>query len=250
MQDLSIIIPCAGNSSRFNSNIPKPLAEFKGKAFINYLLSILSEIFKEIVIPIQPGAQNKKIFLSLIDAKFHEKINLVESEAGRGDAGAIIDGYNYISSQKTHFFVCWGDTYFVDPNIFKELIYDAALDDYSADAYVPLIQSKNPYVSYSLEGNNIKDALLSIDGHFVQEGLEDQSIFLLSHKLMKTLNSFDQKQKSEARKKEISLLRFFKYAAAMNHRLVGVTRNLKATLSFNTQEELSKILKSNSLKEN
>ena len=69
-------------------------------------------------------------------------------------------------------------------------------------------------------------------------------------KLMKTLNSFDQKQKSEARKKEISLLRFFKYAAAMNHRLVGVTRNLKATLSFNTQEELSKILKSNSLKEN
>lgn len=248
MKNLTIIIPCAGNSSRFSANLPKSLTNFNGKAFLNNLLTVVDSIFQEIIIPIQPGEKNKELFLSKIDLKFHDKIKLVESTPGRGDGGAILDGFNFMIDQTKYFFVCWGDTYIFNANIFREIFSAAELDAFSSLAYVPLSHSKDPYVTYTLEENQIKDTLLSIDGHIEHEGYEDQSIFLLSPALIKILSSFDKKTNPHAEKiSETSLLRFFKYAAAENHKLFGEVLGSKATMSFNTQEELVKILKLDSL---
>lgn len=236
----SIIIPCAGKSSRFNSQIPKPLTTINGKVSLNILLSNLDSFFKKIIIPIPPGSEMLELFESRIESRFLPKISFVASSPGRGDGGAIIDGMKILQTQEEHFFVCWGDTYIVNKSIFFDLLKYALSDNLRSFAYIPLIFLKDPYVSYMLDKNKyIVEAQQSIDGYKFESGFADQSIFMLSKNIAQFLKISALKYTSPAGQiSEISLLKSFKTMAEKNFKLKPMIRAKKDSFSFNTKEDL------------
>lgn len=241
----SIIIPCAGKSSRFNSMIPKPLVKINGEVSLNILLSVVVTLFDQIIIPIPPGSDMLKLFESSIDNMYLEKVKLVESKPGIGDGGAILDGMKHLQTQEDHFFVCWGDTYIVNKSIFIDLEQFAQSDDHNSFAYIPLVYLNNPYVRYILDENNfILDTQQSIDGYSLKSGYADQSIFMLSKNIDKFLKtSSSTVTSSTLDSSEISLLRSFKFMASKKLKLKSMLRKSKDSLAFNTKKDLAVIEK-------
>ena len=241
----SIIIPCAGKSSRFNSLMPKPLTTINGEVSLNILLSIIIDSFDQIIIPISPGSDMFEMFEGLIDKRFIGKVQLVASTPGRGDGGAILDGMEFLKAKEDHFFVCWGDTYIINNYIFSDLLKFAQSDNFSSFAYIPLVYLNNPYVKYILDEKNcILDAQQSIDGHAFESGFADQSIFMLSKNIEQFLRQASLKAPSSATQSpEISLLRSFRFMVSKNLTLKPMIRESKDSLAFNTIEDLAPIKK-------
>ena len=201
-----IIIPCAGKSSRMKSSVPKQLLKIKGRAAINYLLEEVDKYFETIIIPIPNDKSSKELFKKNIENHFLSKINFIESEAGSGDGQAVLDGLNSFKAKGNLIFVCWGDTFIIDSPLAFEKHLNISDD---ADIFVPVIFDKKPYVKYMLKENSefIENIYLSIDENKEinwEEGLADQSIFIIKDSIIQQLQDY----KNDLNGSPLNFLRF------------------------------------------
>ncbi len=201
-----IIIPCAGKSSRMKSSVPKQLLKIKGRPAINYLLEEVNKYFEKIIIPIPNDKSSKELFIKNIEEQFLPKINLIKSQPGSGDGQAVLDGLSSLKANNSLIFICWGDTFIIDSSSAFEKHLNISDD---ADIFVPLIFDKNPYVKYRLKKNSqfVEDIHLSIDENKEinwEEGLADQSIFIVKDSIIKQLQEY----KNDLNGSPLNFLRF------------------------------------------
>ncbi len=193
---IDAIIPCAGNSKRMQTKLPKALLKVNGESSINNQLKILNKFIDNFYIIINENLNEEKKYIKRIETKYLKKITFISSKAGSGDGMAILDALNYINKTKnrqTNIFVCWGDVYFKNDNIIK------IFKDYFSNKkklktmLIPLKFKKNPYVSFIFDNNNnIKQVLFQRRNQFVDFGYQDLGIFLINknftHKILTTMN--------------------------------------------------------------
>ena len=201
-----IIIPCAGKSSRMKSSVPKQLLKIKGRPAINYLLEEVDKYFEKIIIPIPNDKSSKELFIKNIEEQFLPKINFIKSQPGSGDGQAVLDGLSSLKANNSLIFICWGDTFIIDSSSAFEKHLNISDD---ADIFVPLIFDKNPYVKYRLKKNSqfVEDIHLSIDENKEinwEEGLADQSIFIVKDSIIKQLQEY----KNDLNGSPLNFLRF------------------------------------------
>ena len=121
---IDAIIPCAGNNKRMHTKLPKALLKINGEHSLNRQLYILSNYIDKFYIIINNRPNEKKKYIKRIHKKYLDNVIFVTSKAGSGDGRAILDGLNkiYIFKKKfSNIFICWGDVYFKNDNLFKKL---------------------------------------------------------------------------------------------------------------------------------
>jgi NDP-sugar pyrophosphorylase family protein len=181
---IDAIIPCAGNSKRMQTSLPKALLKVNGESSLNNQLKLLNKYIDNFYIIINENFNEKDKYIKRIDKQFLRKITFISSKAGSGDGMAILDGLNYINISKniqTNIFVCWGDVYFKNENIiklFKDYFFSKKI---LKTMLIPLKFKKNPYVAFLFDRNsNVKKVLFQRRNQFVDFGYQDLGIFLIN----------------------------------------------------------------------
>lgn len=205
---IDAIIPCAGNSKRMQTNLPKALLKVNGESSINNQLKLLNKFINNFYIIINENINEEKKYIMRIETKFLKKITFISSKAGSGDGMAILDALNYIKKTKnkqTNIFVCWGDVYFKNINIikiFKDYFFNK---NKIKTMLIPLKFKKNPYVSFVFDqNNNIKQVLFQRRNQFVDYGYQDLGIFLINKNF--THNILTKMKKNTDINKELNFL--------------------------------------------
>ena len=238
MSNNIIIIPCAGRSSRMQSETPKPLTLIKDRPFLNYLLESLNHRFDQFIIPIPDDKNLQEVFFKSIESVFINKIKFVPSEPGSGDAQAILDGLESVSLDFEHCFVCWGDTFFLEGFPFDRVFQQAASSKVRRSVYVPLVMEADPYVSYELDKDKVLRVFLSIDGNKFKKGYADQSVFVINKRIKDELKNY---KSNLPKKAEINFLKFISSISG-GDKVMPIVLNSRFTRSFNTQDELHELM--------
>lgn len=170
----TLVIVAAGNSSRM-LGMPKAILKIGGKPNLLNTIEKAYEFFDSIIIA--SNKTNKEIYEDIV--KEQDKVQVIDIESGQGCGDAI---WKILLDKRINLgrrpIICWGDTYFPDGEIFKEMLIKTDSE------YSPLLIGVNyetePYAWFDLvEGTNlIKGVNFKKRGH-ISNGLvpHDMSIF-------------------------------------------------------------------------
>jgi GTP:adenosylcobinamide-phosphate guanylyltransferase len=241
MIDLFII--AAGTGSRLNSEVPKALTDIRGRACIDYLVDHALPHFNEIFVVTNKQCQDAwKPWLS------GSGITNVSIASGHGDGHATLSGLRGSGSIAPEVVVCWGDIFLESDKIFSEIVNYPLL----GAGCIPARYENNPYVTLTTEltlyPSSCTGALFSKYGETRDQGYHDQSMFRFNKApLIASLTSLDaaywKTNKYMTPGNELSLLHTFHYLYNIGQPL-QIYDTKETVMSFNTQEELEKIISS------
>lgn len=239
----NLAIIAAGNNTRMNLGIPKPLVKINGKENIVWLLENSYNYYDNIFIVIKHGEFYRYKYL---ESKFVNKLNFIEINSGKGDAHAILkfleSVINTNISIDDKLTIIWGDTFCPNDTIFK-IINNCEVDNF---IHVPLLLENNPYVYFTLDNCSFVTSAKFNKENEVKFGYHDQCIFyskvgtfystINHYNILKYKESSSTYNTSNNELKLINMLNDFKYICK------GLI--LKEDLgirSFNNIQDLKKI---------
>lgn len=197
-QTFDLMIVAAGNGTRMgDATLPKILTKINGYPNLWNTLdkwrSIPGKGKTYIVVNNRNGDwiehSIKEYFLHLQQKNQHltndflteekNNIEIVKIESGRGDGHAVMEAARHLPLS-SFFFIVWGDAYFTSWNIFTDCIDEyRRRKDMDYPMYVPVINEKNPYVTFIVdEKMECIAADFSKRGENHPSGFHDQCVFL------------------------------------------------------------------------
>ena len=237
----ALLIVAAGKSSRFGG-YPKALCNVGSKMNVENTIEYASKVFDSIYLGL-----NVETVAKYSDLKINGKILSIET--GQGDALSLIKLVRLVLQDNANIdklFVCWGDAFFVDELPFVELMNQINDNDY----YVACSVDEKPYAWFDVDEDNnvISSHFKKIDGE-IEEGIHDQSLFCFSpNELMKYIDEYRlsigvmSEDYDENEPKEVKLLDLFNYLYKIDKPVKVALISKNKVLSFNTTEELDKII--------
>lgn len=237
-----LLIVASGKSSRFGG-FPKAFCEIGRKTNADNTIKQAKKVFDKVYIGVNKITYTK--FVGKI-----ENCEMFSISTGQGDAHSLLKCLDFITKKEPELkkvCVCWGDAFFVDSRPFEQLIDGA---DKSKIA-VACAVDKKPYAWFDTneEGEILKSHFAKDEG-FIDEGLHDQSLFLLDcafavkylNEYRRLLNIPYNNNEVVTDKNEMKLLLSFEYLHKSGYehaRCVLIAPG--KVFSFNTQEELDAI---------
>lgn len=236
----ALLIVAAGKSSRFGG-YPKALCMLKDEMNVDNTIKYARKVFDEIYLGLNVETVNS--FDLNVDAK------ILSITTGQGDAMSLLKLTRLVKKDNPNLerlFVCWGDAFFVDETTFIQFKEKIENDEWSVACSI----DEKPYAWFDVDSNNyiIKSHFKKTDGE-IDKGIHDQSLFcfdlntleeyLMDYKDYLGLNSEDYDPNET---KEVRLLDIFNYHYELNKPVKAIIIDANKILSFNTKEELDKIV--------
>ena len=262
-----LYIIAAGLSSRMGG-YPKHLCTIDGQGMTNIenTLFLAYMHYDEIVVVLNKNlAKEYAVETTNIAEKYRAKVKFIES--GKGDGHAI---YEAIKDEKDYDEVTcvWGDTYFSNIDIFQSKIHADLLTVVCAKDISPYcyINVYNDWFFSCLYKNTYKtiESMYFKSDYPIKENrkyLHDQSTFVVNVNKFKKYFSqyidycdYTTKTLVKAKDLEYSIIKFANWVIQIrkeehliNAFILKERKNRPYTLSFNTKEELQKVIDLNTL---
>lgn len=198
-KNMDLLIVAAGAGKRLSElDVPKPLAPINGRPNVFNTVLTLGTEFDKIYIAI--SLQHKRFFIQALSDMYSknadqhdilDKVQFLEIQSGFGSGHAVMVALQELMSKapydSRHMMITWGDAYFADSNIVKELAQYAPCHN----MVIPVVKKQHPYISMSVDKEM---RCLGIEFNADEpkaHGLHDQSIFLVDAlPLLSALTSF------------------------------------------------------------
>ena len=238
MKDSALLIVAAGKSSRFGG-YPKALCNVGDMSNAENTIGLAKEVFENIYLGLNVETK--------CDINFDAKVLRVET--GQGDSLSLLRLIRQVKVDNPsikNIFVCWGDAYFVSSKPFVEI--SSQIND-ADKLYVACSIDNNPYAWFDVDENGyiVKSHFKSKDGD-IEKGIHDQSLFCFDvETIEKYINEYknyiglESEDYNPNDSREAKLLDIFTYLTNIEpvKTLIIEKDNV---LSFNTREELDKII--------
>jgi bifunctional N-acetylglucosamine-1-phosphate-uridyltransferase/glucosamine-1-phosphate-acetyltransferase GlmU-like protein len=191
---MNLLIVAAGAGKRLSElSVPKPLAAINGKPNVFNTVLTLGTEFEKIFIAI--SLQHKRFFIRALSEMYTEfadhaeildKVQFLEIQSGFGSGHAVMVALQELTrktpNESMQVMLTWGDAYFADNNIVKELAQFAPCNT----MVVPVVKKQYPYISMSVD-KEMKCLGIEFNADEPKaHGLHDQSIFLVDALTMQT----------------------------------------------------------------
>ena len=237
----ALLIVAAGKSSRFGG-YPKALCMLKEEYNVSNTIKYAKKVFNDIYLGLNIETVNNYPNLDL-DCK------ILSINTGQGDAMSLLKLVRLVKKDNPNLdrlYVCWGDAFFVDEIPFIQFDQDIQQDKWNVACSI----DDKPYAWFDTDENDyiIRSHFKKSDGE-IDKGIHDQSLFSFDMNSLETyleeyreylgLKSEDY---DENETKEVRLLDIFTYHYGLNRPVKTVLIDKNKILSFNTKEELDKII--------
>lgn len=242
MKNIAIIL-CAGNQTRFNSDIPKPLVEYKGTTLLEYNINQVKDLVDYIFIV---TSKEKYSYFEKFNTD-QVKVFSIKSGIGSGDgiyhALEIINDFPNLNNEDAKTLLMWGDS------IQNTEILSQTLNSIN-ESYIslPVYLENKPYVEFKLDQMlYVLDICYSKNGDKISDrGFHDYCLFgfhknfcfnLLNNYVIKYYNKVENNYNTKNKEFEfLSVMTEYKKSAKI-FQIFNVKNN-----SFNTIEESQQIL--------
>jgi bifunctional N-acetylglucosamine-1-phosphate-uridyltransferase/glucosamine-1-phosphate-acetyltransferase GlmU-like protein len=244
MKCLAII--AAGNSKRMGG-IPKALSFVDGIPNLENTIKKSHIFFDKIFVFC--NSTHKEDFEHVIkntEKKYGldaNKINLIVIVSGRGCGHAVLESMSQLISYRlSELYICWGDVFFENDDIFEELI-SKKIDRFPL--IMPVVYENNPYVWMEHDNSKIICANFSKRGEITEAGLHDQSLFKIDFfrifNALATMDScLDKKGIYNNQNKEMIFLDVLCYLNNTK-RPASLYETKHRTFGYNTETELDEL---------
>ena len=204
------IIPAAGKGSRLKINGPKILYKFfDNERPIDIIINNIKNYVDEISIIIKPQDEFK--LKGYINNNFRSlNISLIHQKKPNGMGDAVFCAKSKIY-KFNNLLIVWGDQIGVRSKTIKRTIN---LLNNKNQIILPLIKTKNPYVSYKIYKKRIIDIFEKRESdNSIEYGFSDVGVFALTTNKILTLWGKYKKNNSAFGKKtkDLNFLRFLKF---------------------------------------
>lgn len=237
----ALLIVAAGKSSRFGG-YPKALCMLKDDTNAANTIKYARKVFDDIYLGL--NSETIKEYPNLnVDAK------ILDITTGQGDAMSFLKLVRLIKKDNPNLdrlYMCWGDAFFVDEIPFIEFDNKIENDEWNVACSI----DDKPYAWFDTDekGYIIRSHFKKSDGE-IDKGIHDQSLFAFDiRNLEKYLEEYrdylklDSEDYNPNETKEVRLLDIFTYHYGLNRPVKAVLIQKDKILSFNTKEELDKIV--------
>ena len=237
LENSALLIVAAGKSSRFGG-YPKALCNIGNQTNVENTISLAKDYFSEIYLGLNVETHT--------DLKLDAKV--LKIETGQGDSLSLIRLIRLVMQDNKsikRLFVCWGDAYFASNKPFDEF---TSLVNEKDSLYVACSIDEKPYAWFDVDDDNyiVKSHFKKNDGE-IEIGIHDQSLFCFEpNKMMNYIDEYRnylgiEEDYNPNESKEAKLLDIFTYLNRKDPvKAVIITKD--NVLSFNTKEELDKII--------
>jgi len=243
IKKINSIIPCAGSQIRMETKMPKSLLKINGEPSLNRLIKLLYNRINLFYLVISEKKNEKNLFLSKIEKKFHRKIRFITSLSGSGDGQAVLDAIikGKISHNINYTLLCWGDVYFKSAKTVNFLFNYVEKNNIKNNFIVPLYERKNPYVAFIKDNNNIiHKVFFQRRKQYVDYGFQDLGFFLIKTNIIKKY--LLKLKKINKTKKELNFLDLVKILYKNQLPIESITLNFSPDVySFNILSELKRV---------
>ena len=159
------LIVAAGNQSRFLSDKPKALADYKGECLLDHNIKELSEVCEKVYV----------VCSTTNEHYFDDKYNKIIIESGYGSGDAILSALDQIRPNfRDKCIIQWGDCITHD-NIISKTFNVKDLGFYGI--VIPCVYEDHPYVQFIQKSDLSVKVLFSKFDEPVSTGYHDLSIF-------------------------------------------------------------------------
>ena len=238
LNNSALLIVAAGKSSRFGG-YPKALCNIGSKTNVENTISLAKPYFENIYLGLNVETKTD----IEIDAK------VLRIETGQGDSLSLLKLIRLVKKDNQNIdklFVCWGDAYFASSKPFEQFSMNINNKD---NLYVACSLDKNPYAWFDVDENGYinKSHFKAKDGD-ISIGVHDQSLFCFDINVIeKYINEYKNyiglvsEDYNPNESKEAKLLDIFTYLSE-KEAVKTILIDKDNVLSFNTKEELDKII--------
>lgn len=154
-------IICAGNQTRFSSNVPKALVEYEGKHLLDINIHNMSKYCDEVYIVCSVG--------NYFHFNNYKGILAIESGRGCGDAVlTTLEQFNFNDDDTC--FIQWGDS------LQQPEIYSSLKSNWKGTTLIPCVLEEKPYVQVTKNNQNVS-VNFSKFGETITKGYHDLSVF-------------------------------------------------------------------------
>jgi NDP-sugar pyrophosphorylase family protein len=176
------IIPAAGDASRFNSIIPKPLFPINGKPTILRLVKSLAPWCEKIIILIKPSHRND--FEKSLE-NYNKKVQLVDYTLVSGEGRVVLDALDYVNSEFSDIVIAWSDLAVTSQEKIKFTL--EMHSKYGAAMTFPTMPEKKPYVAIMRDNyDRVCKAAFKEYGDIQEMGEHDCSFFIVKFETLKS----------------------------------------------------------------
>ena len=236
-----LLIVAAGKSSRFGG-YPKALCMLKDTMNVDNTVKYARRFFDEVYLGL-----NVETVKKFSDLKTDARILSIET--GQGDSLSLLKMIRLIREEDKELqkiYVCWGDAFFVDEKPFTQ--FAEKIED--KQFYVACSIDEKPYAWFDVDedDNVVRSHFKKIDGE-IEKGIHDQSLFCFDiDAYIRYINEYKDsigllsEDYDENETKEAKLLDLFIYLYEHGNPVKSVLIDKNRVLSFNTREELDKIV--------
>jgi bifunctional N-acetylglucosamine-1-phosphate-uridyltransferase/glucosamine-1-phosphate-acetyltransferase GlmU-like protein len=234
-EDLTFLIPAAGNSSRFKAKESKIFYIFKKKTLIEHIINKVKKFTHNIII-----VSNKKNYKKLrIICKHYTnlKIKIVFQNRPKGMGDAVNIGLSKVKTLTSA--VIWADQIFIGHKTLKKTLSYFKLT--KSLLCFPVIKKKNPYVYVNFKNNNFHSIIQTREsGKKILNGFSDCGFFVFKTKeIKKKLKELIKQKKIITKKtKEIDFLQSFKYLKKVGNIKTIRAISTKDSIGINYLEDL------------
>ena len=236
-----LLIVAAGKSSRFGG-YPKAFCILGNKMNVENTIEKASECFDEIYVGL-----NEETVANYPNLKLNAHVLSITT--GQGEAMSILKLIRLVKKENEDLdkiYICWGDAFFVDELPFEQFMSQIKSDDFNVACSI----DEKPYAWFDVDGNDyiISSHFKKEDGE-IEKGIHDQSLFcfnienfikyITDYRLSIGINNEDYDPNE---KKEVKTLDLFTYLYKNGVGVKTILIDKNKVLSFNTKEELDKIV--------
>ncbi len=174
MNKKTLIIPAAGKGSRLKTSAPKIFTKLYGhRTIFDFIMDQAEVFFDRICLILSPSGKD---YMNKHIARTHENLDVMVQPAANGmfDAINIALASLRLKNKNENIFIQWGDQPFVDRDLYNSLGNDLK----RADAAIPLVWVRDPYVQFKFLNNKTVTILESREGDECDEaGFKDIGLF-------------------------------------------------------------------------
>lgn len=230
------IILAAGKQTRFESDIPKALVQYKDHTVLEHNIELLkSNVDKILVICSEWNyEQFKKLNIE------NENLELISINSGFGCGHGVMESLKLIK-EYADIILIWGDS------IQNKFVIDELVCKYRGYVLVPVVIEKKPYVQFKTDKGFITHVSFSkYNQHIDDIGYHDLSIFMFDKdfvykKLIKMHKKYWKDDEYKTKSKELVFLELFNE----NKKFGKILKiNNIQSMAFNTVEEYNRIIES------